>query len=184
MLKRAVRLSVVLAVATVVLGCREGPQPGATTQANAPAATSQPAVPAARPAAPAPVKPSAGQEEVVLTLTLPPKGEKLATEALSGHSASCPQTAVSGLLGVAITSPHGVVIGKVLPDGLGAKAGLKPGDSIIKVEGEAVTCPRAFVPFLSRTDKPREVKLTVIRAKATAAQAPPTGSVAEKPAGK
>jgi len=181
MLKRAVRLSVVLAVATVVLGCREGPQPGATTQANAPAATSQPAVPAARPAAPAPVKPSAGQEEVVLTLTLPPKGEKLATEALSGHSASCPQTAVSGLLGVAITSPHGVVIGKVLPDGLGAKAGLKPGDSIIKVEGEAITCPRTLLPYLQRSDKPVDVKLTVLRKKGDADQ---TAQTASKPEGK
>jgi S1-C subfamily serine protease len=119
----------------------------------------------------------------VLTLTLPAKGEKLAAEALSGHGASCPTTAVSGLLGVQITSPHGVVIGKVLPDGLGAKAGLKRGDSIIKVEGGAVTCPRSLVPFLSRTDKPREVKLTVIRAKASAAQSKPTASAAEKPAG-
>jgi len=184
MLKRVVRLSVVLAVATVVLGCREGPQPGATTQANAPVATPKPAVPAARPAAAAPVEPSPGQEQLVVTVTLPPRGEKLATEALSGHGASCPQSAVSGLLGVEIASPHGVVIGKVLPDGLGAKAGLKPGDSILKVNGEAITCPRTFLPYLQRSDKPVEVKLTVIRAKATAAQAPPTGSVAEKPAGK
>ena len=184
MLKRLLTLFVVLAAVTAVLGCREGAQPGATTQANAPAATPKPAARAAGPAARAPVKPSAGQEEIVLTLTLPAKGEKLPTEALSGHGASCPQSAVSGLLGVGIASPHGVVIGKVLPDGLGAKAGLKPGDSIIKVEGEAVTCPRTLVPFLSRTDKPREVKLTVIRAKATASQTPPPASAAEKPAGK
>jgi S1-C subfamily serine protease len=77
-----------------------------------------------------------------------------------------------------------MLIGRVLPEGLGAKAGIKPGDSIVKADGIAVSCPQVFVPHLRRTDQPREVKLTVIRAKATAIEAPPAASAAEKPAGK
>jgi membrane-associated protease RseP (regulator of RpoE activity) len=172
MLRRVLTLFVVLAAVAVVSGCRESPRAGGATQATAPAAASQ--TPAPRPGAQAPARASADQEEIVVTVTLPPRGEKLATEAVSGHGANCPQSAVSGLLGVEITSPHGVVIGKVLPDGLAAKAGIKPGDSIIKVNGEAITCPMTFMPYLQRYDKPTDVKLTILRAKAAAASPAPT----------
>lgn len=171
MLKRVLTLLVVLAVVALILGCRESPQTGAATQASSPAAASQASAP--RPGAQAPARTSSNQEEIVVTLTLPPQGEKLATEAVSGHGANCPQSAVSGLLGVEISSPHGVVIGKVLPDGLAAKAGIKPGDSIIKVNGEAITCPMTFMPYLRRSDKPTDVELTILRPKAAAASPAP-----------
>jgi membrane-associated protease RseP (regulator of RpoE activity) len=172
MLRRVLTLFVVLAAVALVIGCRESPQAGAATQASAPAAASQ--APAPRPGAQAPARSAAQQEEIVVTVTLPPRGEELATEAVSGHGANCPQSSVSGLLGVEIASPHGVVIGKVLPDGLAAKAGIKPGDSIIKVNGEAITCPMTFMPYLQRYDKPTDVKLTILRPKAAAASPAPT----------
>lgn len=179
MLTRLVTLFVVLTGLAMLLGCRESAQTtttSTTTQANAPAPAPQ--APAIRPA-PAHAMPSAEQEEIVVKVTLPPAGEKLATEAVSGHGRSCPQSAVSALLGVEITSPHGVVIGKVLPDGLAAKAGLKPGDSITKVNGEAITCPRTFLPYLQRANKPVDVKLTVLRRKGDAQQTPQTPSKPE-----
>jgi len=171
MLKRIAILLVVLAAVALLVGCRETTQTGGATQATAPSAPQQAAAP--RPAGQAPVRSAAQQEEIVVTVTLPAQGEKLATEAVSGHGANCPQSAVSGLLGVEITSPHGVVIGKVLPGGLAAKAGIKPGDSIVKVNGEAITCPMTFMPYLRRSDKPVDVKLTLIRPKATAASPAP-----------
>lgn len=174
MQRRMLTLFVVLAAVALVLGCRESPRTGAATQATAPAAA--PRAPAARQGAQAPARTPANQEEIVVTLALPPQGEKLATEAVSGHGANCPQSAVSGLLGVEISSPHGVVIGKVLPDGLAAKAGIKPGDSITKVNGQAITCPMTFMPYLRRSDKPTEVKLTILRPKAAA-----TSPAPEKP---
>ncbi|MFB3883189.1 MAG: PDZ domain-containing protein [Armatimonadota bacterium] len=166
MLKRTLTLLVLLAAVAPILGCREAPQTGATAQATAPATPRSAAQTSAQPSA-------SGREEIVVTVTLPPQGEKLPTEAVSGHGANCPQSAVSGLLGVEITSPHGVVIGKVLPDGLAAKAGIKPGDSIIKVNGEAITCPMTFAPYLRRLDKPVEVKLTILRPKTKSATPAP-----------
>jgi len=179
MLKRFALVMAISAAVALVAGCREGAQTGAATQANAPAAAPQ--APPPMSAASQPAKPSAGQEEIVVTVTLPPRGERLATEAVSGHGASCPQSAVSGLLGVEITSPHGVVIGRVLPDGLAAKAGIRPGDSITKVNGEAITCPRTFLPYIQRSDKPVDVKLTIVRRKGEAQQ---TAATTGKPAGK
>jgi len=88
-------------------GCEEQPQGANTTTAQQAAAQQT----AASPTAALPQLP-AGKELVTLTLTLPPASEKSATEALSGHGDSCPQSRVSGLLGVEITSPHGVMIGK------------------------------------------------------------------------
>jgi len=145
-----------------ILGCRPEEQAGTTqtpalsTQANSPAPSAQPA-----PAGPAlPM----GKQELVLTVILPPSGEKLAPSAVSGHGPNCPQSAISALLGAEIVSPHGMVLGRVFPDGLAAKAGLKPGDSIVKCDGVEVTCPRTFLPYMERRDTPREVKLTVLRA--------------------
>jgi S1-C subfamily serine protease len=178
MLRKAMTLLVVLAAVAAVSGCREGEQPGAATQPTAPSATAKPAARATGPAAPAPVKPSAGQEEIVLTLTLPPANEEITTKAVSGHGA-CPLTTVSALLGVQVTRPHGMVIGRVLPEGLGAKAGIKPGDSIVKADGVAVSCPQAFVPYLQRTDQPRAVQLTILRPKAPAAQPAPAEQTPE-----
>jgi hypothetical protein len=167
-------VAVVLGLAIFTAGCEE--QQGTTTRtAQRPAAVTAPAKPVAeKPEVPA------GKELITLTLTLPPASEKVATTALSGHGDSCPQSRVSGLLGVEITSPHGVLIGKVLPEGLAAKADLKSGDSIIMANDSKVTCPRTFEPFLKRGDKPVEVKLTIVRKKAageaavakTAADAP------------
>jgi len=164
-----------LAALLLISGCREGEHPRAGAQAQIPVAGPKPAPPTPqRQAARARrgPRPSADIEEVVLTLTLPPANEKLATEAVSGHGSDCPQSRLSALLGVGIASPHGVVIGQVLPEGLGAKAGIKPGDSIVEADGARVTCPSSLMPRLTRTDKLREVKLTVIRAKHAAAPQP------------
>ncbi len=147
-------------------GCRQSQQAASGPQPQAsPAGTAA----AHRPRAAAP---TGEREEVVLTAVLPPSGEKLKTSAVSGHGQNCPQGEVSALLGVEISSPHGLIIGKVLPEGIGAKAGLKPGDSIIKIDGKEITCPSTFVPYLGRSDKPKEVKLTVLRPKAKTPEKP------------
>jgi C-terminal processing protease CtpA/Prc len=164
-----------LGLALFTAGCEE--QNGTTTTTAQQPAAQQPA------AAPTQAKPASAEEPtipsnmelVTVTVTLPPASEKLATEALSGHGDSCPQSRVSSLLGVEITSPHGVVIGKVRPEGLAAKAGIKTGDSIVMANGSEVTCPQTFEPFLKRGDKPTDVKLTIARKKAAA------GAATEKP---
>jgi hypothetical protein len=181
MLRRVLKLVIVLGCAGLLLGCRQQAQTGKTDQTNVPAAA--PRATATR-ALPAPAQPPAGQEELVVTVTLPPRGEKLATETASGRAPACPKDAVSTLLGVRIVMPHGMAhglgIGKVLPDGLGAKAGLKRGDMVIKVNGEAITCPRSLLPYLQRSDKPVEVELTIVRRVVEAKTAEEAGKPEQK----
>ena len=160
-MNRLIALCVVLSVLLVVSGCKEGETPGAAAQAQGQVAASQPA-PVGQ-AAPEAAKPSATEGEIVLTLQIPAAGTKAESAPLSGHGGSCPMGAMSGLLGVEITNPHGLIIGRVVPNSPADKAGLRTGDSVIKIDGQAVTCPRKCVPFLKQGDKPREVKLTVIR---------------------
>ncbi len=155
-------IALCLLLTVFILGCKPEertavtPAPTADSQATSPAQTNQPA--------PAGAALPSGKQELVLTLVLPPSSEKLATTAFSGHGSNCPQSTISALLGAEITSPHGLVLGRIAPEGLAAKAGLKPGDSIVKCDGVAVTCPQTFLPYMGRREQPREVKLTVLRA--------------------
>ncbi len=151
-----------LLLTVFILGCRPEERAGVT-----PTSTTNNQVSTSTPSdqpAPAGAAVPTGKQELVLTLVLPPSSEKLATSAFSGHGANCPQSAISALLGVEIASPHGLVLGRISPDGLAAKAGLKPGDSIVKCDGVQVTCPQTFLPYMGRREQPREVKLTVLRA--------------------
>jgi len=84
---------------------------------------------------------------------------------MGGHGASCPQTQVGQMLGIALSQPHGCIVGSVLPNGRGAKAGIKPGDSIVEADGKTVTCPSVLAPCLQRTAQPGKVKLTILRRK-------------------
>jgi predicted metalloprotease with PDZ domain len=117
--------------------------------------------------------PAADQDKLVIPVQLPPAGQvrPMAGAGLSGHGPNCPQTQVSGLLGVQIGQPHGVILGHVSPTGPAGKAGLKAGDSIIACNGAAVTCPATLLPMLRTGEKPTTVKLTVLRAKSSTAPA-------------
>ena len=95
-----------------------------------------------------------------------------------GHGGGCPQTEMDHTLGVVLTQPHGCIVGSVDPKGPAAKAGIKPGDSIVEANGNTVTCPSTFVPNLGRMDKSGKMKLTVLRKKggAGAASAKPSAA--------
>jgi S1-C subfamily serine protease len=79
---------------------------------------------------------------------------------------------VSAILGVSITSPHGIVIGGVVPEGCAAKAGIQQGDSIVEAGGTAVTCPSKLLPHVERGAESRDIELTVRRDKASAETLP------------
>jgi len=88
-----------------------------------------------------------------------------------GHGAGCPQTEVGNLLALSLRQPHGCIVGSVSGKGPAGKAGIKPGDSIVEADGNLVTCPSTFVPYLGLTEKPRKVKLTLLRPKAALGRA-------------
>lgn len=99
---------------------------------------------------------------IVVTVELPARGEPLAWSG-RGHGPGCPQTQVSAVLGIAIGNPHGVVVSKVIADGPAAKAGILPGDGIVKAGGWEVTCPSKLLPYLERRQERRSVEFTVRR---------------------
>ena len=105
----------------------------------------------------------------------------------SGGSGGCPKGALQALLGIELANPEGIVIAEVKPNGVGAKAGLKPGDSIVGCNGYDVTCPSSLEPHLYEGEKPGETVFVVERRKpASPAKTPakPAQKAHAKPAAK
>lgn len=119
--------------------------------------------PAAAPASKAARPPSGPTEEIVLTLLLPAQDEPL-SEVAGSHGPDCPQTQVCALFGIEIAAPHGIRVGKVLAGSPAEAAGIVPGDSIVKCDGDEVTCPSTLVPYLEQRKERKPVELTVQRA--------------------
>jgi predicted metalloprotease with PDZ domain len=169
----------VLGLAFVLSGC------GAkTAQAPAP----KRAEPTQAKKATAPAAPLGELETVTLTAKLP-------TQPSAGHpgpgsgggGGGCPKGALQALLGIELANPEGIVIAEVKPNGVGAKAGLEPGDSIVGCNGSDVTCPSSLEPHLYEGEKPGETVFVVERRKpVTPAKAPakPAQKAHAKPAAK
>jgi serine protease Do len=66
-----------------------------------------------------------------------------------------------------LESSNGVLIGDVTPEGPAAKAGLKPGDVIVKMNGEAVADSAALRLHISQTAPGTSVSLSVRRGNST-----------------
>jgi hypothetical protein len=84
-------------------------------------------------------------------------------ETADSDETGCPQSAVSAILGVVIASPHGCLVGRVMPGGSADTAGLKAGDGIIACQGESVSCPSSLLPHMLPAGEDREVELTLRR---------------------
>jgi S1-C subfamily serine protease len=170
MVKRMIWLVPILLVALAV-GCKQAPQAAAPTPAATTAAAPKPpAAPPQAQAAPRGPGAMAGEyEELTLAVTIPGRSAAGAPQppAAGGHS-NCPMTQSSGLLGIQISQPHGVIVGAVVPGGPAEKAGIKVGDSIVACNGKPVTCPASLLPLIRAGEKAQELKLTIRRPKAAA----------------
>ena len=87
-----------------------------------------------------------------------------------GHP-QCPKDQCGEILGITISSPHGIVVAAVVPDGPADAAGIKPGDSIVACNGTRVSCPAVLLPLLGTGKEPLTVKLTTHRRKASGSEA-------------
>ncbi len=125
-------------------------------------------------AKPAPAKPAPDQGAAAAGRGA--RGSRRGGMGPGGHGGGCPQTEVGATLGLALSQPHGCIVGNVMPNGPAGKAGVKTGDSIVEADGKTVTCPSVLAPCLSSTAQPGKVKLTILRRKSAA----PAG---QKPAG-
>lgn len=92
-----------------------------------------------------------------------------------------------------LTKPDGALVGMVPPDGPGAKAGIRPGDVILALNGEAVTDSRTLPPKVAALKPGSEARLTLwregqsIEVKVTVAtleDAPPAGAAPSDPGAK
>jgi S1-C subfamily serine protease len=127
----------------------------------------------------APMAIPAGEiETLTLTAHLPKEAPRP-----TGGKENCPKGMLQAALGIELANPHGIVIGKVEPNGAGAKAGLKPGDSVVGCNGHPAACPSSLEPNLYSGDTPGQAMLTVERSKP--ASHPKThAKAATKPAAK
>ena len=86
---------------------------------------------------------------------------------------------------LAIDPPHGALIAEVAADSPAARAGLKPGDAIIKIDGVDVDAPQGFDFRFATKDVGTEAQLTYVRGGQTAevtvdvAAAPDNGATAD-----
>jgi len=86
---------------------------------------------------------------------------------------------------LAIDPPHGALIAEVAADSPAAKAGLRPGDAIIKIDGVDVDAPQGFDFRFATKELGSKSDLTYVRAGQTAdvtvdiAAAPDTGATAD-----
>jgi S1-C subfamily serine protease len=90
--------------------------------------------------------------------------------------------AMSAILGCAVASPHGIIVGSVAPDSSAAEAGILPGDSITACDGKIVTCPSTLLPRLKQGEEPRQVELTLRRRKTDQDDAEPPAAHETEPA--
>jgi membrane-associated protease RseP (regulator of RpoE activity) len=170
--------SLALALALGVSGCKTAPEQG---PAAPPTGTSASETPYPLPFARQPAADSS-YEELVLTVEIPvrpPAPERQPGVPAGPHGgAGCPKTECSQLLGIDISSPHGIVVSKVLPGGPAEKAGIKVGDSIVACNGNETSCPSSLRPMLGSGVKVVTVELTIRRPKSSETDA----KSAEKPA--
>jgi serine protease Do len=86
---------------------------------------------------------------------------------------------------LAIDPPHGALVAEVAPDSPAAKAGLKPGDAIIKIDGVDVDAPQGFDFRFATKDVGTQTDLTYVRSgqvadvKVDVAAAPAGGGTAD-----
>ena len=86
---------------------------------------------------------------------------------------------------LSIDPPHGALIAEVAPDSPAARAGLKPGDAIVKIDGVDVDAPQGFDFRFATKDVGTTADLTYVRAGQTAevsvdvAAAPVSGATAD-----
>jgi predicted metalloprotease with PDZ domain len=147
----------VLGLALMLAGCG-----GKTAQAPAPTK----AAPSHAKKATTPAVPLGELVTVTLTAKLPTQpGAGHPGPGSGGGGGGCPKGALQALLGIELANPEGIVIAEVKPNGVGAKAGLKPGDSIVGCNGSDVTCPSSLEPHLYEGEKPGETVFVVERRK-------------------
>jgi C-terminal processing protease CtpA/Prc len=105
-----------------------------------------------------------------------PREMRLSAARSGQVGAGCPMNAVSLILDISFASPHGCLVGEVHPGGPAAKAGIKPGDSIVAADGSVVSCPSKLLPRVQQGSKPAQVVLTIKRPKAEATAAQSEGA--------
>ena len=123
-------------------------------------------------------------EEVVVKVEIPPAGQAASADVVmpKGGAPGCPMKAMAAILGCAVASPHGIVVGSVAPDSSAAEAGIVPGDSIIACDGKTVSCPSTLLPNLKQGKDARQVELTVRRRKTEEGKAEPPAADESEPA--
>ncbi len=171
-------LALMLGLAVGLVGCKD-----AAERAAAPPTTTATATDVEEQAQPSPAGHQAGAketpefEELVITVEIPgcTPEEWAASKDKSHGGRGCPMKDSSAILGVTISSPHGIVISEVVPGSPADKAGLKKGDSIVACNGNPTSCPSVLRPMITPTRTTRVVKLTVRRQKAAETAAEPEG---------
>ncbi|MFL5341334.1 MAG: S1C family serine protease [Gemmataceae bacterium] len=83
---------------------------------------------------------------------------------MAGLALAAPNDAERGFLGVQLSNENGTIeIHDTFPDSPAAKAGLKSGDVIVKVDGKDAGELMAFVEMVGKKKPGDKVKLTVKR---------------------
>ncbi len=95
-------------------------------------------------------------ETVAVTIEIP-----AAADVSSGgsHRGPCPQDRLCNILRVRLDRPHGLVVGRVVPDGPAGKAGIMPGDRL----GDSSACPSTVLSMFQPGAEPRQMELTIRR---------------------
>ena len=128
-----------------------------------------------------PARPAGDIQTLTLTVKLP---EQTPGAGAGPNGGGCPKGALQHLLGIELANPEGIVISTVTPNGPGAKAGLKPGDSIVGCNGQPASCPSSLEPNLYTGEKPGQAVLTVERQGPAASPVKPSTKQRAKPAAK
>ncbi len=158
-----------LGLLAALVGCKAAP-----TQSAAPPKTTVAKDSSKGQSSAAPAKPAEEEQveltEMVIPVEIPAcTPEEWAEKKDKSHGGrGCPMKDSGTILGIRISSPHGIIVSEVVPGGPADKAGIKVGDSIIACNGKPTSCPSVLRPMIVPKKQSYVVKLTIRRAKAAA----------------
>lgn len=95
-------------------------------------------------------------ETVAVTIEIPAVAD---VPTGGSHRGPCPQDRLCNILRVRLDRPHGLVVGRVVPDGPAGKAGIMPGDRL----GDSSACPSTVLSMFRPGAEPRQIELTIRR---------------------